>query len=102
VNGNENIEVNQSPQIHLQQGKLEELSIKGTFDIILANINKNVLLAEISQYQSYLNPNGLLLLSGFYTHDISDLLAEASKYNLHEVTRDERETWAALLLKKTG
>jgi len=100
INGQENIEVNSTPQIHLQQGKLEELSINGTFDIILANINKNVLLAEIKQYQGYLNPNGLLLLSGFYTHDIGDLLGEASKYNLQEVRRDERETWAALLLKK--
>lgn len=100
INGKENIEVNHTPQIHLQQGKLEELSIKGTFDIILANINKNVLLAEIKQYQSYLNPNGLLLLSGFYTHDINDLLHEAAKYNLAEVSRDERETWTALLLKK--
>jgi len=100
INGKENIDVNHTPQIHLQQGKLEELSIKGTFDIILANINKNVLLAEIKQYQSYLNPNGLLLLSGFYTHDIADLLQEAAKYTLQEVSRDERETWAVLLLKK--
>jgi len=100
INGKENLEVNNCPQIHLQQGKLDALSIKGMFDIILANINKNVLLAEIKQYQTYLNPEGLLLLSGFYTHDIVDLLQEASKYNLHEVSRDERETWAALLLKK--
>src|SRR6188768_3089903 len=91
INGKENLEVNNCPQIHLQQGKLDALSIKGMFDIILANINKNVLLAEIKQYQTYLNPEGLLLLSGFYTHDIVDLLQEASKYNLHEVSRDERE-----------
>lgn len=100
INGKENLEVNHCPQIHLQQGKLDELSVKGTFDIILANINKNVLLTEIRQYQTYLKPQGLLLLSGFYTHDIADLLQEASKHNLHEVSRDERETWAALLLKK--
>jgi ribosomal protein L11 methyltransferase len=100
INGKENLEVNQCPQIHLQQGKLDELSIEGTFDIILANINKNVLLAEIKQYAAYLNSEGLLLLSGFYTHDIADLLQEASQYNLREVSRDERETWAALLLRK--
>jgi len=100
INGKENLEVNQCPQIHLQQGKLDELSIEGTFDIVLANINKNVLLAEIKQYAAYLNSEGLLLLSGFYTHDIADLLQEASQYNLREVSRDERETWAALLLRK--
>lgn len=100
INGEENMTVNQCPNIHLQQGKLSELAISGTFDIILANINKNVLLAEIKLYQQYLNPNGLLLLSGFYTHDIDDLKAEAAQYHLHEVRRDERETWASLLLQQ--
>lgn len=100
VNGQENIEVNNCNNISLQQGKLSELNITGTFDIVLANINKNVLLEEIKLYQKYLVPGGLLLLSGFYTHDIADLLKEGSTYNLKEVSRDERESWASLLLKK--
>lgn len=100
VNGSENIEVNQCTNIKLRQGKLSELSIQGMFDIILANINKNILLEEIKQYQTFLNKDGLLLLSGFYTADIPDLLLEGSAYNLTEVGRDERENWAALLLKK--
>jgi ribosomal protein L11 methyltransferase len=100
VNGQENIEVNNCNNISLQQGKLSELNITGTFDIVLANINKNVLLEEVKLYQKYLVPGGLLLLSGFYTHDIADLLKEGSTYNLKEVSRDERESWASLLLKK--
>jgi ribosomal protein L11 methyltransferase len=100
INGKENIEVNNCNNISLQQGKLSEVNITGTFDIVLANINKNVLLDEIKLYQEYLVPGGLLLLSGFYTHDIADLLKEGSTYNLKEVSRDERETWASLLLKK--
>jgi ribosomal protein L11 methyltransferase len=100
VNGKENIEVNKCSGINLQQGKITEVTLTGTFDIILANINKNVLLAEIKLYQAYLNPKGLLLLSGFYTHDIPDLLEEASKYGLEEVKRYERENWASLLLTK--
>jgi ribosomal protein L11 methyltransferase len=100
INGQENIEVNGCQQINLQQGKLTELDIKGTFDIILANINKNILLEEIKYYQTYLPIGGQLLLSGFYTHDIPDLLAEAKPFGLTEVTRDERENWAALLLQK--
>lgn len=100
VNGQENIEVNNCNNISLQQGKLSEVNISGTFDIVLANINKNVLLEEIRLYQEYLVPGGLLLLSGFYTHDIADLLKEGSTYKLKEVSRDERESWASLLLKK--
>ena len=94
-----NIEINKSRNINLQQGKITEVKLTGKFDIILANINKNVLLAEMNTYASYLTPKGLLLLSGFYVHDIPDLLNEASKYNLKERKRDEKETWASLLLE---
>jgi ribosomal protein L11 methyltransferase len=98
VNGNENITINNCTSIHLQQGKITEVNLSGKFDIILANINKNVLLDELKIYATFLQPNGKILLSGFYTHDIADLLTEASRCNLTEVTRDERETWASLLL----
>lgn len=97
-NGEENVENNQCKNIHIQLGKINEVKLEGKFDIILANINKNILLAEMSQYASFLNPGGQLLLSGFYIHDMEDLKAEAAKYNLKEVTHDERETWACLLL----
>ncbi|HYI77352.1 MAG TPA: 50S ribosomal protein L11 methyltransferase [Chryseolinea sp.] len=97
-NGKENIEVNGCNNIHQQQGKLSELEISGSFDIILANINKNVLLDEMGLYKKYLRPGGLLLLSGFYTSDIPDLISEALANDLHELKRDEREEWAALVL----
>jgi len=97
-NGKENIEVNGCTNIRHQQGKLSELSFSGKFDIILANINKNVLLDEMTLYKQHLLPGGLLLLSGFYTEDISDLLRTGNSLGLKEVRRDERENWAALLL----
>lgn len=100
INGRENVEVNGRTNVALQQGTIKEVTLNGEFDIILANINKNVLLAEISIYSQYLSKGGSLLLSGFYTTDIPDLLQEAAKYNLTEVKRDEKETWASLLLKK--
>lgn len=100
TNGNENIEINHCKNIHLQQGKIADLGITGTFDIILANINKNVLLDEMKIYSGYLNKGGLLLLSGFYTHDIPDLVKRASQNNLTEIYHDEREMWASLLLRK--
>ena len=64
INGQENIENNHCPNIHLQQGKIDELKFQGMFDIILANINKNVLLAELKTYSEFLLPAGQLLLSG--------------------------------------
>jgi ribosomal protein L11 methyltransferase len=100
INGNENIGINGCNNIHLQQGKIDEVKLTGRFDIILANINKNVLMAEMKTYSSYLDAGGLLLLSGFYTHDIPDLLNTCSQYSLAEVRRDERETWACLLMQR--
>lgn len=100
VNGKENIENNQCGNVHLYQGKISEMKFSGKFDIILANINKNVLLSEMISYADYLSATGQLLLSGFYTQDIDDLKQEASKYSLTEVFRDEKETWASLLLQK--
>jgi ribosomal protein L11 methyltransferase len=97
-NGQENVENNQCKNIHIQLGKINEVKLEGKFDIILANINKNILLAEMPIYASYLQAGGQLLLSGFYTRDIDDLKAEAARYNLKELARDERETWACLLL----
>ena len=98
INGQENIENNHCNNINIRQGKITELAFSGSFDLILANINKNVLLAEMEQYAKYLQPGGQLLLSGFYTHDIIDLAAAASRFGLQEKSRDERETWACLLL----
>lgn len=98
INGTENIQNNHCPNIHIHQGKIADMKFEGKFDIILANINKNILLAEMKSYAAFLNSDGQLLISGFYSHDIDDLLSEASKHGLTEVRRKERETWAAVLL----
>ena len=52
VNGKENIENNHCHNVHLYQGKISEIKFTGKFDIILANINKNVLLAEMEDRKS--------------------------------------------------
>jgi ribosomal protein L11 methyltransferase len=101
-NGKENTEKNNCNNIRIRQGKISDMQFTGVFDIILANINKNVLLAEIQTYARFLPVKGQLLLSGFYTSDIDDLLKEAARYALTEVHRDERENWACLLLRKQG
>jgi ribosomal protein L11 methyltransferase len=99
INGKENIEVNGCPEIGIQQGKISEVALTGKFDVVLANINKNVLLDEIKTYSTFMKKGSLLLLSGFYTTDVADIATEASKFGLAELKRDEKETWACLLLK---
>jgi len=70
------------------------------FDIILANINKNVLLSQLALYASVLLPSGLLLLSGFFTTDTPDLISAAEANGLtHQLTL-ERDNWAVLQFVK--
>lgn len=100
INGTENIQNNHCQNIHIHQGKIDDMKFEGKFDLILANINKNILLSEMKSYANYLDAGGQLLISGFYTHDIGDLLKEANKHQLTEVSRKDRETWAAVLLER--
>ena len=100
LNGKENAEINHCNNINIRQGKISDLTFEDDFDIILANINKNILLQEMHQYAAYLKPGGLLLLSGFYEKDIPDLLQSTAPHKLQQVTSHERESWVSLLLKK--
>jgi ribosomal protein L11 methyltransferase len=102
LNGKENAEVNGASNIHIQQGTIADVKFTEKFDVVLANINKNVLMAEMQQYASHLVAGGLLLISGFYEKDIPDLLEVAGKVGFAEVSRSEKETWAAVLLKSSG
>lgn len=99
-NSRENFELNNCSNIEVRQGTLQEAAFGGAYDIVLANINKNVLLDEMSSYVSCLRPNGLLFLSGFYEADIDDLLKEAGKHGLHRQAQDSEKSWAALVLSR--
>lgn len=68
--------------------------------LVIANINRNILLADMPRFSSSLVTGGELLLSGFYTQDVPILLAEAEKHNLHPVLQSQDSNWALLLLKK--
>ena len=91
----ENVALNGSSKITAIHGGAEAIGAQ-TFDIILANINKNVLLSQLALYAGALVPDGLLLLSGFFTTDAPDLIAAATALGLkHQQTLD-RENWAVL------
>src|SRR5690606_41516363 len=87
--------------IRIRQGSIGQLAFDAPFDIILANINKNVLTEEMAVYAQHLKDGGLLLLSGFFSSDIPDLVSGASRHGLRHVAQNERDTWAALLLRKS-
>ena len=100
-NGRENAGKNQCKNIEIRQGTIRDFSWPIPFDIILANINKNVLLDEMKAYSQCLVNQGVLLLSGFYKKDIPDLVKEASRHDLRLKQQDDREEWAAAIFHKS-
>lgn len=73
--------------------------IRGQYDYVLANINRNILLADMASYVRALKPQGgTLFLSGFYQTDIPMLLEAAAALGLSEVSRLTRDDWSLLVL----
>jgi ribosomal protein L11 methyltransferase len=65
----------------------------GAYDLILANIHRNILIAQMPAYAEYLKPGGELWLSGFYEEDIVHLEQAAEAVGLRYVATKEREEW---------
>ena len=76
-NARENISLNQCTRIHILQ--MDSMSTDDVFDIILANINKNVLLDNMEKMAGQLKNKGVLLLSGLLTSDETDIVQSAKK-----------------------
>ena len=100
VNGQENLDNNHCEQVNLRQGTIRSLTFSHRFDILLANINRNVLLSDMDAFSAYLVPGGKLLLSGFYESDVPDLLASATANGFSFERQEVREGWCSLLLMK--
>lgn len=75
--------------------------IKGKlYDLILANINRNIILADIKQYSHALKHNGRLIVSGIFTDDIEAIEIAAKSYNLTKVEQKSRDNWARIQFVK--
>ena len=94
-NSLENIARNNCNRIAVFEGDAS-LLLNKKYDLIIANINRNILLHDMSTYIDCLNPNGMLLLSGFYQEDIPIIDAEVVKYDLKIDEIIERNNWVAL------
>jgi len=91
-NSIENLGLNDVHDIDFFIGDVEK--IEGMmFDIILANINRNILLADMAQYTDCLTKNGELYMSGFYKEDIPVIEAEANKNGLKIEYFREKNNW---------
>ncbi|MDR1652705.1 MAG: 50S ribosomal protein L11 methyltransferase [Prevotellaceae bacterium] len=94
-NAQENILLNNINNVEILQGDAKVLT-KRRFDLILANINRNILLADMQIYANCLNASGQLFISGFYVDDAVLLTAEAKKMDLQLVDTKQNNNWCAL------
>lgn len=98
-NAQENFERNRV-SVNALLGDASLLTADKHFDLVLANINRNILLKDMESYATVLNPGGTLMLSGFYEHDVQSLQDKAETLGLRLVQQRSRNEWTALKLTK--
>lgn len=98
-NCTENFRLNQCEHIQVQQGEVKD--VHGVYDLILANINRNVLLHDLPHYAAKMRPyGGKLLLSGFYCHDEALLIKRAADIGFVLSETSDRNGWSCLTFEK--
>jgi ribosomal protein L11 methyltransferase len=98
ANGEENIALNHCSNITIAQA--DSLQMSTEFDIILANINKHVLLANMAAIKQHLTPAGVVIMSGLLTGDKADMESSALNNGLSVFEHKTRGDWMCLILKK--
>ena len=98
-NSLENIALNHVDNIEVLQGDASLLPGR-RFDIVLANINRNILLADMHLYADCLPQGGILYMSGFYTEDVPQIEAEAVKLGFRMTACREKNNWAVVRMEK--
>ncbi|MDX1277835.1 50S ribosomal protein L11 methyltransferase [Oceanihabitans sediminis] len=95
LNSLENVQRNNCNNISVYEGDASLLEGK-KYDIIIANINRNILLNDMETYAKSLNENGMLFLSGFYNNDIPAIEEKCNKNMLKLTEKLEKNNWVAL------
>ena len=95
-NSIENIALNGLTDIEVKEGDASILQGKGPFDVVIANINRNILVNDMKHYIACMQPGSELYMSGFYIDDVPVIRAEAERNGLTFVHQKEKNRWAAV------
>lgn len=96
-NAIENVQKNNITNITVMEGD-DKLIENKQFDIIIANINRNILLQQFPAYVNSLQSGGLIFLSGFYEADVAPLLEKAKSGNLNLIQKIKTNSWVAMIV----
>jgi len=95
-NSLENIDLNAVDGIDVRLGDAGLLPSVGPFDVVIANINRNILLSDMEAYAAVMRPGALLFMSGFYVDDVPAIRAEAARIGLRFAEARDRDGWACI------
>jgi ribosomal protein L11 methyltransferase len=99
-NAVENIRLNHTSDIHVRLGDAALLEYEA-YEVIFANINRNILLHDIPVYAGCMDAGSSLFMSGFYQEDMEVILRKCKEHRLEFVSYKEKENWVAMHYKKT-
>ena len=99
-NAKENVILNDTPDIEVRLGGAEAIKEDDSFDFVIANINRNILLADIKNYVRCMHPGSQIFISGFYTEDMDVLKEEAARNGLRYIDYAEDSRWAMMRFVK--
>ena len=95
-NSRDNITLNGIENITVEWGDANLLKGRTPFDVIIANINRNILLADMAQYAACMHPGSELFMSGFYVQDIPVIQERAESLGMEFIHHREKNNWAAV------
>jgi ribosomal protein L11 methyltransferase len=96
----ENAKLNQIDNLHFEQGTLDQIDLSKKYDVILANINKNILVSSFEKLAHISKTGTCMLISGFYESDLQDLIVEAKKHHFTFNTHQTKNTWCVAVFSK--
>lgn len=99
-NAKENVGLNHTSNIKILLGDASLLAAEQGFDVVFANINRNILLNDMHAYVAKMNDNAHLFMSGFYKQDIPMIEEEANRLGLRLISFKERNNWVAVKFAK--
>ena len=94
-NSIDNLALNNINNIKVFQGDASSLASEDPFDVIIANINRNILLADMQYYVARMNQGGEIYFSGFYESDLPMIQAEAERLGLRYISHRVEKDWTA-------
>jgi len=94
----ENIALNNTSNIEVRLGTIEDEPHR-KYEIVLANINRNILLQQIPAYATFMAEGASLIISGFYEADIADIQSVAESLGLKKEAQLSKNQWASVVFK---